>query len=133
MNKIQCFEGQYNKALFYAKVGQFFAEDRYIRQLPYLRNIERKDQVAAFSSLYILDTYILFTTEHMEPTYRRQGLFNVLGDFRFDYCSDWELPIRIFTSISFIRDDYIQQGFEMYRESKNDWFLVLQKEVSCYS
>lgn len=24
MNKIQCFEGQYNKALFYAKVGRFF-------------------------------------------------------------------------------------------------------------
>ena len=38
MEQIQCFEGNYDKALFYSKMGRFFAEERYIRQMPYLLN-----------------------------------------------------------------------------------------------
>lgn len=59
MNKISCFEGAYDKALFYSKMGRFFAEEKYIQQMPYLRNetdrvwftIEENNQIIAFSSL----------------------------------------------------------------------------------
>ncbi len=141
MDKIQRFEGKYDKTQFYAKMGRFFAEERYIRQMPYLRNesdriwflIERKERVAAFASLRIMDEYILFTTEYVEASYRRQGMFKALTVARFDYCRELDMPIRTATNISFIRDYYIRRGFEIYKTTKQYWFLVLQKEVNCNS
>ncbi|HCD42324.1 MAG TPA: hypothetical protein DEQ64_01030 [Lachnoclostridium sp.] len=131
MEKIQCFEGNYDKALFYSKMGRFFAEERYIRQMPYLRNepdkiwflIEKEGQVAAFSSLMIKDEYILFSTEYVEIRYRRQGLFKALTDARFVYCHEIKMPVRTSTNIEVIRDYYIRQGFIIYRKTKNYWFL----------
>lgn len=77
-------------------MGRFFAEERYIRQMPYLRNesdriwfvIERKERAAAFASLRIMDTY-----------------------------GELEMPVRTATGIPFIRDCYIKQGFKVYRET----------------
>ena len=138
MDKIQCFEGRYDKAQFYAKMGRFFAENRYIRQMPYLRNesdrtwflIERGGRVVAFASLRILDEYILFTTEYVEAGFRGQGLFKLLTEARFHYCLELDMPIRTATGIPYIRDYYIRRGFEVYRETKNYWFLMLGKEVN---
>lgn len=53
--------------VFYSKMGRFFAEERYIRQMPYLRNkdekvwftVEQENRVIAFSSLEFADEYIL--------------------------------------------------------------------------
>lgn len=137
MDKLLCFEGKYDKTQFYAKMGRFFAEERYIRQMPYLRNesdriwfvIERKERVVAFASLRIMDTYVRFTTEYVEASYRRQGLFKALTDIRFDYCRELNMPVRTATDIPFIRDYYIKQGFKIYRETKNYWFLM--QEVNC--
>lgn len=131
MDEIQCFERNYDKTLFYSKMGRFFAEERYIRQMPYLRNepdriwfiIEKNNRVIAFSSLRIMDDYIRFTTEYVEAAYRRQGLFKALTDVRFAYCSELDMPIRTATSIEFIRNYYIQQGFKVCRTTKNYWFL----------
>lgn len=131
MEKIQCFEGNYDKGLFYSKMGRFFAEERYIRQMPYLRNepdrvwflIEKEEQVAAFSSLVIKDEYILFSTEYVEIRYRRQGLFRALTDARFEYCQEIKMPVRTSTSIELVKDYYMRRGFAIYRKTKNYWFL----------
>lgn len=136
MNEIHCFDGKYDKALFYAKMGRFFAEERFVRQLPYLRNkygrvwftIERKDQVIAFASLHIMDEYVLFTTEFVEAGYRRQGLFKELTNARFEYCRELNLPIRTSTNIEFIKDYYIKHGFKVYRKTKSYWFLYRDKQ-----
>ncbi|RFZ76115.1 hypothetical protein DS742_25415 [Lacrimispora amygdalina] len=129
--KIQCFEGQYDKELFYSKMGRFFAEEQYLRRMPYLRNesdriwfvIERDGKVIAFSSLRIMDEYVLFTTEYVEEGHRRQGLFKALTDIRFKYCSGLDMPIRTATNVDFIRDYYIRRGFDVYRATKHYWFL----------
>ena len=131
MEQIQCFEGNYDKALFYSKMGRFFAEERYIRQMPYLRNepdrvwflIEIEGQVAAFSSLVIKEEYILFSTEYVEIRYRRQGLFSALTDARFEYCQEIKMPVRTSTSIELVKDYYMRRGFAVYRKTKNYWFL----------
>lgn len=139
MDTIRCYEGDYDKAVFYAKMGRFFAEERYIRQMPYLLNkpdkvwftIERNERVIAFSSLEFRDDYILFTTEYVEGRYRRNGLFRALTDARFAYCEELDLPIKTSTNIGFIRDYYLRRGFEIYRSTKNYWFLCRsQKERS---
>lgn len=138
MENIHCFEGNYDRELFYSKMGHFFAEERYIRQMPYLRNnsdrvwftIEKNNQVIAFSSLQIMDKYILFTTEYVEIRYRRRGLFKVLTNVRFEYCRELDMPIRTSTNIEFIKDYYIKQGFEVYRATRNYWFLrTNRKEI----
>lgn len=134
MNGIHCFEGDYDKALFYSKMGRFFAEERYIRRMPYLRNkpekvwftVELDETVIAFSSLEFRDEYILFTTEYVEAKYRRHGLFKALTKARFEYCHDLNLPIRTSTNLEYIRDYYVRQGFEVYRTTKNYWFLSRQ-------
>jgi GNAT superfamily N-acetyltransferase len=131
MNNIHCYEGNYDKALFYSKMGRFFAEERYIRQMPYLRNkpekvwftVEEKEQVIAFSSIDFKDEYVEFTTEYVEARYRRKGLFRVLTDARFEYCQDLKMPIKTSTNIGFIKDYYVRRGFEVYRMTKNYWFL----------
>lgn len=131
METIQCFEGNYDKALFYSKMGHFFAEERYIRQMPYLRNepdrvwflIKKEGQVAAFSSLVIKGEYILFSTEYVEIKYRRQGLFRALTDARFEYCNEIKMPVRTSTSIELVKDFYMRRGFSVYRKTKNYWFL----------
>ncbi len=136
MDKIECIDGNYDKAVFYAKMGRFFAEERYIRQMPYLRNesdrvwfiIERNGRVIAFSSLRIMSNYVLFTTEYVEVAYRRQGLFKALTNTRFEYCRDLKLPIYTSTNIGFIKDYYIRLGFEVYRTTKNYWFLRKDNE-----
>ncbi|MFT4008246.1 MAG: hypothetical protein QM683_22485 [Lacrimispora sp.] len=104
-DKIICYEGNYDKELFYSKMGRFFAEEKYRRQMPYLKNesdriwftIEINNRVAAFSSLRIMDNYILFTTEYVEFKYRRHGLFRVLTEVRFEYCRSLDMPIRTST------------------------------------
>ncbi len=140
MEKIQCFEGNYDKALFYSKMGRFFAEERYIRQMPYLRNepdrvwflIEKEGQVAAFSSLVIKVDYILFSTEYVEIRYRRQGLFSALTDARFEYCQEFKMPVRTSTSIELVKDYYMRRGFAVYRKTKNYWFLSGKIQEATY-
>lgn len=135
--EINCYEGNYDKTLFYSKMGRFFAEEKYTRQMPYLRNepdriwftIEKNSRVIAFSSLRIRDDYILFTTEFVEFGYRRQGLFKALTDIRFDYCRDMDMPILTATNIEFIKEYYENQGFEVYRTTKNYWFLRRENKV----
>jgi GNAT superfamily N-acetyltransferase len=136
MNEIHCFEGKYDKALFYAKMGRFFAEERFVRQMPYLRNkwgtvwftIERKGEVIAFASLLVKDEYVLFTTEYVEAGYRQQGLFRELTDARFEYCRELNLPIRTSTNIEFIKDYYLKRGFTVYRKTKSYWFLYQDRQ-----
>ena len=110
-----------------------------LRQMPYLRNepdriwfvIEKNNRVVAFSSLRIMDDYILFTTEYVEAAYRRQGLFKALTEVRFAYCGELGMPVRTATNIEFIRDYYVRQGFNVYRTTKNYWFLYRSgQEVS---
>jgi len=140
MNKIQCIDGDYDKTLFYSKMGRFFAEERYIRQMPYLRNeadrvwflIENNNRVIAFSSLRIMDYYVLFTTEYVEAGYRRQGLFSALTDVRFEYCRELDMPVHTATNIEFIKDYYIRQGFEAYRTTKNYWFLCSESQEAAH-
>jgi len=140
VDKIQCFEGKYDKALFYSKMGRFFAEERYIRQMPYLRNepdriwflIEKEGKVAAFSSLMIKNDYILFSTEYVEIRYRRQGLFKALTDARFVYCQEMRMPVHTSTNIEFIKDYYMRQGFVIYRKTKNYWFLSRKIQEAAY-
>jgi GNAT superfamily N-acetyltransferase len=137
MDGIQCYEGNYDRSLFYSKMGRFFAEEWYIRQMPYLRNkpekvwftIERDGRVVAFSSLEFPGEYILFTTEWVEPRYRRKGLFKTLTDARFAYCRDLHLPIKTSTNLEFIKDYYLKQGFKTYRTTKNYWFLCWSEEA----
>ncbi len=131
-NKIVCYEGSYDKELFYGKMGRFFAEEKYRRQMPYLKNeadrvwftVEKNQRVIAFSSLRIMDEYILFTTEYVEAGYRRQGLFKALTEVRFAYCSELDMPIRTSTDLAYIKDYYVRQGFQVYRASKKYWFLL---------
>ena len=136
MSEIHCFEKNCDKALFYAKMGRFFAEERFVREMPYLRNkygtvwftIEKKDQVIAFASLLVKDEYVLFTTEYVEAGYRRQGLFKELTNARFEYCRELNKPIRTSTNIEFLKDYYIKHGFKVYRKTKNYWFLYRDKQ-----
>lgn len=131
MDDIFCWEGNYDKSLFYAKMGRFFAEEHYTRLMPYLKNkpekvwftIERQDRVIAFSSIEFPDEYVLFTTEYVEPLYRRQELFKRLTEVRFAYCRDMKLPIRTSTNLPYVRDYYQEHGFAVYRETKHYWFL----------
>lgn len=119
-------------------MGRFFAEERYIRQMPYLRNkaekvwftIERGGRVIAFSSVEFPGEYILFTTEFVEAGYRRRGLFKRLAEARFAYCRDLNIPIHTSTNLAFIRDYYIKKGFQVYRTTKNYWFLCRSGEAS---
>lgn len=138
MEDIQCYEGNYDRPLFYSKMGRFFAEERYIRQMPYLCNkpekvwftIERDGSVVAFSSLEFPGEYILFTTEYVETRYRRHGFFNALTQARFEYCRGLNMPIHTSTNLEFIKDYYIKQGFKVYRATKNYWFLCKKEEIS---
>ncbi len=130
-NEIICYEGKYDRGLFYSKMGHFFAEERYRRFMPYLRNesdriwftIEKNGRVIAFSSLRIKDDYILFSTEYVESGYRKQKLFKILTEARFDYCRNIEMPIRTSTDLIYIKEYYLRQGFEVYRTTKKYWFL----------
>lgn len=144
MNNVQCYEGNYDKALFYSKMGRFFAEERYIRQMPYLRNrpdrvwftIEKDDRVVAFSSVEFNDEYVEFTTEYVEARHRGKGLFRTLTEARFeycrDYCRDMNVPIKTATNIEFIKDYYVRRGFEVYRTTRYYWFLRRDSQEATY-
>lgn len=135
--EVKCYEAPYDKELFYSKMGRFFAEERYRRQMPYLRNesdrvwftVEKDNRVVAFSSLRIMDKYILFTTEYVESGYRRKGLFKALTEARFAYCRELEnMPIRTSTDLVYIKEYYLGQGFDVYRTTKKYWFLQKNKD-----
>jgi GNAT superfamily N-acetyltransferase len=144
MNNVQCYEGDYDKALFYSKMGRFFAEERYIRQMPYLRNrpekvwftVEKDEKVIAFSSVEFKDGYVEFTTEYVEPRYRKKGLFRMLTEARFEYCRDYcrrmNVPIKTTTNIEFIKDYYVRRGFEVYRTTRYYWFLRRDSQEAVY-
>jgi len=144
MNNLHCYEGNYDKALFYSKMGRFFAEERYIRQMPYLRNrpekvwftVEKDERVIAFSSIDFKDEYVEFTTEYVEARYRGKGLFRALTEARFEYCREYcskmNVPIKTATNIGFIKDYYVRRGFEAYRTTKNYWFLRKDNQEASY-
>lgn len=136
--RVQCYEGNYDRPLFYARMGRFFAEEQYMRRMPYLRNkpekvwftVERDGLVLAFSSIEFPGSYILFTTEWVESRYRRKGLFKMLTNVRFAYCRDAGLPIKTSTNLPFIKDYYLKHGFTLYRTTKHYWFLIWHREAS---
>lgn len=130
--EIKCFEGNYDKELFYSKMGRFFAEENYIRLMPYLKNertkvwftIEKNGRVIAFSSLLENDSRVLFTTAYVEMLHRRQGLFKKLTDIRFEYCKEIGKPIATATDKEFIKAYFEKRNFKVYRTTKNYWFLI---------
>jgi hypothetical protein len=135
-HKIIVCEGDYDREFFYGKMGRFFAEDKYKRLLPYIRNepdrvwflIEEDNRVIAFASLRVNKKSIAFTTEYVEDGFRRGGLFKLLTEARFDYCDALKQPIRASTNLEYLKDYYVRKGFEIYRTTKTYWFLIKESK-----
>lgn len=129
---IKIYEGNYDKSEFYSKMGKFFAEKIYTKQMPYIYNsdekvwfvIEENNLVVAFSSMIIKPNKIELTTAYVEKEHRGKGLFKQLTDVRLEFCKDKKLPIYTTTEHNFIKEYFEKRGFNTYKKTKNYFFLV---------
>lgn len=121
--KYKQFKGQYDKVEFYSLMGKFFAERKYRKLMPYLFNdedlvwniIENSDEVDGFIS------------------YKERGNKVNIG---YCYSEDKKLYKKLLNSIpqkntfielekDFDKSIYEKLGYEVYKESKNYWYMEL--------
>lgn len=135
MMEIVVYEGEYDRSEFYSKMGKYFAEKEYQNELPYLHNEEGKiwfvameeGKVAGFASLVIENTKIVLATSYVEPEFRKRGFYKKLIDANMKYCKGIEKPFVCTTNNEIFKKHLEKLGFEIYRQTKNYWFL--RKEV----
>ena len=127
---IETFRGNYNKTIFYSLMGKFFAERKYRKLMPYLFNDED------------LIWNISVNNEEVEGfiSYKeREDKVNI----GYCYAEDKRLYKKLLISIpikntfielekDFDKSIYEELGYEVYKESKNYWYmeLILNEEIS---
>lgn len=132
--QIKIFEGNYNKTEFYTYLGKYFAEPNYRKEMPYLSNKEGSvwilvfegDELIAFASLHELKNKIMLEHSYVEDTYRKKGIWKKLNELRFKYASDKNKPIEVITKEDHLKEYWIKNGFEVYRQ--NGRYFYLRKE-----
>ncbi len=129
--EIVVYEGEYDRSEFYSKMGKYFAEKEYQNELPYLHNEDGKvwfvameeKKVAGFASLVIENTKIVLATSYVEPEFRKRGFYKKLIDANMKYCKGIEKPFVCTTNNEIVKKHLEKLGFEIYRQTKNYWFL----------
>lgn len=129
--EIVVYEGEYGRSGFYSKMGKYFAEKEYQNELPYLHNEDEKiwfvameeEEVAGFASLVIESKKIVLATSYVEPEFRKRGIYKKLIDANMKYCKGIEKPFACTTNSEIVKKHLEKLGFEIYRQTKNYWFL----------
>ena len=129
--QIEIFEGNYDKSKFYSHMGKYFAEPKYQKEMPYLANKEGSvwflvfegNVLIAFASLHELKNKMVFQHSYVEEPYRKKGIWKKLNENRFKYASNKNKPIEVITKEEFLKDYWIKNGFEVYRQNGRYYYL----------
>lgn len=132
--QIKTFEGSYNKTEFYAHMGKYFAELKYKNEMPYLSNKDGSmwilafegDELIAFASLHELKNKIMLEHSYVEEAHRKKGIWKKLNEIRFKYASGKNKPVEVITKEDHLKEYWIKNGFEVYRQ--NGRYFYLRKE-----
>lgn len=130
------FKGNYDKSKFYSFMGKFFGERKYKRMMPYLYNDDNviwhieieKNEVVGFigyveKSAKINIVYCFVEDEYLNKNkLENRLLLKVVNEFK-------EKNIFVEIEKNFNKEVYIKNGFEVYKESKNYWYLKRSGEI----
>ncbi len=131
------FEGNYNKSEFYSLMGKFFAERKYRKMMPYLVNEDNRVWYVVIEN----NEVVAFIT-YLE----KLGRINIGYCYISDKIEDKKiLESNLITSVHNIgnetknmyvdiekgmdKEEYINLGFEVYKETTNYWFLVKKAKL----
>ena len=122
------FKGDYDKKEFYSLMGKFFAEREYKRLMPYLVNkrdtnwyIEiENNEVVGFISFIDKSNKInigyCYVSDEAKYSILRHNLITLAIDKKKDIYAEIEKSLG--------NGEYLQLGFEIYKETANYWYLV---------
>jgi predicted GNAT family acetyltransferase len=116
-------------------MGKYFAEPKYKNEMPYLSNKEgsmwilafEDNGLIAFASLHELKNKIILEHSYVEENHRKKGIWKKLNELRFKYASDKNKPIEVITKEDHLKEYWIKNGFEVYRQ--NGRYFYLRKEI----
>lgn len=131
------FEGNYDKGEFYSLMGKFFAERKYRKMMPYLVNednrvwylVVKNNEVVAFITyieklgrINIGYCYIDSRAENSKLIEHNliTTIYNIGNEIK-DMYVDIEKGMD--------KEEYINLGFEIYKETTNYWFLVKKAKL----
>jgi hypothetical protein len=116
---------------FYMFMGKYFAEQTYKKQIEYLVNRDTNvwfvyiinKEVLGFTAINKTNKIVL---EHsfVEESSRNNGIWTKLNNVRFDYINKLDMNIiEVYTKVEWLKDKWIKEGFEIFRQTKNFFFL----------
>lgn len=127
---IKKFKDNYDKCKFYSLMGKFFAERKYRKLMPYLFNNENLIWNISVNDKEV-EGFISY----------KEGKDKV--NIGYCYAEDKRLYKKLLASIpsknafielekDFDKSIYEELGYEVYKESKNYWYmeLILNEEIS---
>lgn len=122
---------QETKNEFYMFMGKYFAEQVYKKQIEYLVNRDTNvwfvyiisKEVLGFTAINKTNKIVL---EHsfVEESSINNGIWTKLNNVRFDYINKLDMNIiEVYTKVEWLKDKWIKEGFEIFRQTKNFFFL----------
>ncbi len=87
---IKVFMGNYNKREFYSWMGEFFADRKYRKKMPYLINdvdkiwyviYERRDKIVGFFGIKICLDNTLISDIYIDENYNRMSIFEYMAKY----------------------------------------------------
>jgi len=130
---IKVYSGEYDRKEFYGMMGGFFAEPRYRKSMPYLKNKKEytwlinieDDKVIAFTAYEVKYDKIEFAFDFYKNDIKDLW---VLTEMKLEQLKDLDKPIETATSNPSIYKMFTNAGFEEFRKTKNYKFLVLESQ-----
>lgn len=71
----------------------------------------------------IFEGNMVFEHSYVEEPYRKKGIWKKLNENRFKYASNKNKPIEVITKEEFLKDYWIKNGFEVYRQNGRYYYL----------
>lgn len=135
MKEVKVYQGNYDRANFYAIMGKFFAEKIYRKKLPYLINEKNKvwylfynqGEFAGFASIQPKENYILVSDFYVIEKYNTISFVESMVFYLFDtYKKD---NIKLLTKSKLEKKLWLEQGFEVTGEKGSYYVLEWSKRV----
>jgi predicted GNAT family acetyltransferase len=121
-------------AYLYTKIGKYFAEAKYKKEMPYMSNKETNTWFLAFNyynlvgfgAINELSNKIVLEHSYVEESYRKKGIWKEINEARFKHVKDKGKTLEVITKEEHLHKYWISKGFIFYR--KNGSYSYLRKD-----